>query len=118
MAGPDPPEPPARAFIHALRDLGWIDGHTVVVERRSAEGEPANAPAIFGELVVRRADVIVVAGAPWLLRAVRRATPDIPIVSLFQDEPATAGQIIGFGSPGGNLTGLTLAESSHLSCRP
>ena len=74
MAGPDPTEPPARAFIHALRDLGWVDGQTVVVERRSAEGEPANAPAILGELVVRRADVIVLSGAPWLLQAAQRAT--------------------------------------------
>ena len=114
MAGPDPTEPPARAFIHALRDLGWVDGQTVVVERRSAEGEPANAPAILGELVVRRADVIVLSGAPWLLQAAQRATRDVPIVAMFQDDPAAAGHIASFGSPGGNLTGLTLTTGTEL----
>ena len=113
MIGPDPMEP-ARAFIHALRDLGWVDGQTVVVERRSAEGEPANAPTILSDLVVRRADAIVVAGAPWLLQAAQRATLDIPIVALFQDDPAAAGQIASFRSPGGNLTGLTLATGTEL----
>ena len=112
MVGPDPTEPPARAFIHALRDLGYVDGQTVVVERRSAQGEPANAPAILGELVVRRADVIVVAGAPWLLEAAQRI--DIPIVSLFQDDPAAAGHIASFRSPGGNFTGLTLTTGTEL----
>jgi putative tryptophan/tyrosine transport system substrate-binding protein len=114
MVGPDPAEPPARAFVHALRDLGWIDGQTVVVERRSAQGDPAGAPAILGELVVRRADVIVLSGAPWLLHAAQRATRDIPIVSLFQDDPAAAGHIASFGSPGGNLTGLTLTTGTEL----
>ena len=114
MAGPDPTEPPARAFIHALRDLGWVYGQTVVVERRSAEGEPANAPAILGELVVRRADVIVLSGAPWLLQAAQRATRDVPIVAMFQDDPAAAGHIASFGSPGGNLTGLTLTTGTEL----
>jgi len=107
MMGSSPTEPLARTFIHALRDLGWVDGQTVVIERRSAEGEPANAAAILSELVVRRADVIVVAGAPWLLQAAQKATLDIPIVALFPDDPAAAGRVASLGSPGGNLTGLT-----------
>jgi len=114
MVGSNPTEPLARTFIRGLRDLGWIDGQTVVVERRSAEGEPANAASILGELVVRRADVIVVAGAPWLLQAAQRATLDIPIVALFQDDPAAAGRIASFGSPGGNLTGLTGETGAEL----
>jgi putative ABC transport system substrate-binding protein len=53
MAGPDPVEPIARAFVHGLRDLGWIEGRNIVIERRSAEGNLKRAPALFEELVAR-----------------------------------------------------------------
>src|SRR5262245_47388767 len=51
MAGPDPVEPIARGFVHGLRDLGWIEGRNIVIERRSAEGDLKRPPIIFGELV-------------------------------------------------------------------
>jgi putative tryptophan/tyrosine transport system substrate-binding protein len=43
MAGPDPISPLARAFVHGLRDFGWIDGRTTTIERRSAEGQATRA---------------------------------------------------------------------------
>jgi hypothetical protein len=58
MAGPEPVEPIAPAFVHGLRDLGWIEGFNVVIERRSAEGDLKRAPAIFAELLARGVDVI------------------------------------------------------------
>ena len=49
IAGPDPANLPARAFVHALRDLGWIDGRSINIERRSAEGRPERAREILAE---------------------------------------------------------------------
>src|SRR5262250_2206378 len=66
MAGSDPVSPLARAFVHGLRDRGWIEGQTVVIERRSAEGDPQRAPAIFAELTTRGVDVIAMGGSRWL----------------------------------------------------
>ena len=63
IVGSDPIQPIPRAFVHGMRDLGWIDGRTVVIERRSAEGEPQRAPAIIVELLTRGVDVIMLAKA-------------------------------------------------------
>jgi putative ABC transport system substrate-binding protein len=53
IVGPDPVSGPARAFVHELRDLGWIEGRTVVIDRRTLEGEPQRAPALFVDLLAR-----------------------------------------------------------------
>jgi putative ABC transport system substrate-binding protein len=107
MTGADPAISFVRAFVYGLRDLGWIDGRTVVIERRSAEGEPRRAPAIFSELVERGVDVIMVGGERWLQDAARAATRTIPIVASFRDDPVAAGVIASLARPGGNLTGVT-----------
>ena len=44
---------PIRGFVQQLRDLDWIDGRNIVIERRSAEGDPQRASAIFAELIAR-----------------------------------------------------------------
>src|SRR5262249_56141637 len=64
MTGPEPASPLARAFVHGLRDLGWIEGRTVVIERRAAEGEPQRAPALFAELIRRGAPATPLAPPP------------------------------------------------------
>jgi putative ABC transport system substrate-binding protein len=107
--GPDPVSPLPRAFVHGLREDGWIEGSTVVIERRSAEGEPQRVPAIFAELLARGVDVIVLAGARWLHDAAQLATRTIPTVALFTDDPVAAGLIKSLTRPGGNLTGVTAA---------
>ena len=107
MAGADPAISFVRTFVHGLRDLGWIDGRTVVIERRSAEGMPQRAPAIFTELVDRGVDVIAVGGERWLQDAARAATRTVPIVASFRDDPVAAGVISSLAHPGNNLTGVT-----------
>jgi hypothetical protein len=87
ITGPDLVFPPARAFVHRLRDLRWIEGRTVVIERRSAEGRPERAPAILAELAARGFDVIMVGATGWLLDAAQRATRTIPIIALFTEDP-------------------------------
>jgi putative tryptophan/tyrosine transport system substrate-binding protein len=114
LAGPDPTNPLARAFVHALRDLGWIEGRNVVIERWSAEGQPERVPAIFSALIARRVDVIVVTGNLWLMHAAQQATRDIPIVALFNVNPVTERLVTSLGRPGGNLTGLTILTGHEM----
>ena len=110
MMGPDPTSPLVRAFVHGLRDLGWHDGRNVIIERRSAEGDPKRAPAIMAELLARDVDVINVGGR-WLIDAAQQATKTIPIVAAFGEDPVAAGLISSFARPGGNLTGVTSTTS-------
>jgi putative ABC transport system substrate-binding protein len=107
MLGPNPLSRPARGFVHGLRDLGWIDGASVIIDRRSAEGDSQRAPTIFAELLVRGVDVLVVGGARWLQDAAQRATRDVPTVTDFSEDPVTAGLITSLARPSGNLTGVT-----------
>jgi putative tryptophan/tyrosine transport system substrate-binding protein len=59
LLGPEPINSQMRAFVHELRDRGWIDGQTVVIERRSAERKFDRAPAIFADLARQNVDAIV-----------------------------------------------------------
>ena len=106
IAGPDPSFIPARAFVHELRNLGWIDGQTIAIEPLSLEGNPQRAPELLADLVARKVDVIVLGGARWLHDAALNATRTIPLITLFQDDPVAAGLIASFARPGGNLTGM------------
>ena len=109
MAGVDPLGVNMRAFERESRDLGWIDGRTVVIERQSTEGQPQRATDILAEVVARRPDVILLGGARWLHEAALRATRTIPIVAPFGEDPVPAGLISSLARPGGNLTGVTRA---------
>jgi len=104
MAGADPAFPPARAFVHELRELGWVEGHTISIERRTVD--PQLAPTLIAELLARSVDVIALSGARWLHDAALNATRTTPLVTLFQDDPVAAGLISSLARPGGNLTGV------------
>jgi putative ABC transport system substrate-binding protein len=107
MVGSDPINLVARGFVHGLRDLGWIEGRTIIIERRTAEGQPQRAPAIMAELLTRGVDVIVLASARWLHEAAQQATRTVPIIAEFRDAPVAAGLISSLARPGGNLSGVT-----------
>jgi putative ABC transport system substrate-binding protein len=96
-----------KAFRQGLRDLGWIEGQTVVIEYRWAEGQLERLPALAAELVRVRCDVIVVAGTQGI-QAARQATSRIPIVigALLVD-PVGPGFVTSLAHPGGNITGLS-----------
>jgi ABC-type uncharacterized transport system substrate-binding protein len=98
------------AFDRGLRDLGWVDGQNVVIERRSAEGRFERFPGLATELVHLQVDVIIAAGGPASLKAAREATTTIPIVMVASSrDPVAAGFVKSFARPGGNITGLTTA---------
>jgi putative tryptophan/tyrosine transport system substrate-binding protein len=114
MAGLNPISPLARAFVHGLRDLGWVEGQTVMIERRSAEGQPQRAPAIFAELMTPGVDVIAMGGSRWLREAAQQATKTIPTVLLFDSDPVAEGVVPSLARPGGNLTGVMVSMGGEL----
>ena len=104
MIGMDPIEPNARAVVHGLRDLGWVEGRKIVIDRRSDEGQPERLPVLMQEVVSLSVDVIVTSGPGTI--AAKRATNAIPIVGIV-DDPVAAGLAASLARPGGNFTGLT-----------
>ena len=112
MVGPDPIHPATRAFVHALRDLGYIEGRNLVLERRSAEGRFERFGDIVAELVRLKADVIVTGGNPTA-RAAKAVTTTVPIVALGLADPVGDGLVQSLARPGGNVTGLTIRVGSE-----
>ncbi len=103
----------AATFIDGMRALGYIDGRNVVYERRFASGRLERLPELAADLVRIPVDVIVVAG-PGPLRAATNATKTIPIVMMASSsDPVGEGVAASLARPGGNVTGLTYAESSQ-----
>jgi putative ABC transport system substrate-binding protein len=93
-------------FREGLRDLGYVEGRNVLIEYRWAEGKYGRFPALIGELIAQKVDVIVTAGTPAAL-AVRKATTSIPLVMVAVGDPIGVGLVASLARPGGNSTGLT-----------
>ena len=97
------------AFRQGLHDLGYIEGKTIVIEWRSAEGKLDRLPALAAELVRLKVNVIVTS-APPSTRSAKQTTATIPIVMSYDDDPVGNGFVASLARPGGNITGLaTLA---------
>jgi putative ABC transport system substrate-binding protein len=94
------------AFVQRLRELGWIEGRTVAIEYRWAEGRAERFAEIAAELVRLKVDVIVTVGAA--VPAAKQATSSIPIVFAVAGDPVGGGLVASLARPGGNATGLSL----------
>lgn len=95
-------------LVDGLRDLGYVDGKNILLEIRSAGGNPDALPALSAELLKRGVDVLYATG-PAAIRAARDATTTVPIVSLdLETDPVQAGWARSVARPGGNITGLFL----------
>jgi putative tryptophan/tyrosine transport system substrate-binding protein len=94
------------AFVHRLRELGWIEGRTVAIEYRWAEGRSERYAAIAAEFVRLDVDVILTVGGA--VPASKQATSVIPIVFAIAVDPVGTGLIASLGRPGGNVTGLSM----------
>ena len=94
------------AFLQGLRDLGYVEGRSVVVEYRDAEGKSERLPALAAELVALKVDVIVAASIQPALAA-RQATRTLPIVFATIGDPVSSGLVASLARPGGNVTGLS-----------
>jgi putative ABC transport system substrate-binding protein len=106
MAGSDPVNRYARVFVHALRDLGYMEGRNLVLERRSAEGKYERFDAIVAELIASNIDVIIVTNTANA-EAAKRRTRTPPIVMAVLVDPVEAGLVASLARPGGNITGFT-----------
>ena len=95
------------AFIAGLRELGYIEGKNVVIERRYAEGQMERLPALALELIELKVDVVF-APSTVATRAVKKITDTTPIVFAAVPDPVGDGLVTSLGRPGGNITGLTM----------
>ena len=97
------------AFVQRLRELGWIEGRTVAIEYRWAEGRSDRFTEIAAEFVRLKVDVILTVGSAAAVA--RQATSTIPIVFALAADPVGSGLVASLARPGGNLTGLSLQSS-------
>jgi putative tryptophan/tyrosine transport system substrate-binding protein len=102
------------AFVQRLRELGWIEGRTVRIEYRWAEGRSERYAEIAAEFVRLNVDVIVTPGGATL--AVKEATSAIPIVFAAAGDPVGSGMVASLARPGGNVTGSSL-QSTDLAAK-
>jgi putative tryptophan/tyrosine transport system substrate-binding protein len=94
------------ALRQGLRELGYVEGKSIVIEYRWAEGKFDRLPALAAELVRLKVDVIVTGGTTST-RAAKKATVTIPIVMGFDNDPVGNGFVASLAHPGGNITGLS-----------
>ena len=95
------------AFRLGLRELGYSEGRSIIVEYRWADGKAERLPALAAELVRLKVDVIVTSGTPGGLAA-KNATSTIPIVMASGGDFVSDGLVASFARPGGNITGLSV----------
>ena len=95
------------AFLQKLGELGWVEGRSVMIEVRAAEGSVERAGEIAAELARLKVDAIVVSGDAQVLAA-KRAAPDTPIVIASAGDPVGQGLVASLARPGGNVTGLSV----------
>jgi putative ABC transport system substrate-binding protein len=105
---PDPGSPVFDALRDGLREYGYIEGKTVRIEARWAQGRPEALPELTRELVRLRAEVLVATARPSI-EAAKAATTEIPIVANdLESDPVASGYVESLARPGGNLTGFFL----------
>jgi putative ABC transport system substrate-binding protein len=104
------PDPNVEALRQHLRDLGYVEGHNLVLELRYAEGRAERLPDLAAELVQLQVEVIVAEGAA-AIRAAQQATRTIPIVMSATSDPVGQGFVASLAHPGGNITGLSFLSA-------
>src|SRR5499427_7807420 len=117
--GPTSPENKGRntaAFLQRLRELGWREDQTVVIEHRWAEGRPERVAEIAAEFIRLKVDVIVTTSSNDSI-AMKRATSTTPIVFAVSGDPVGAGLVASLARPGGNLTGLSIQQTESAGKR-
>jgi putative tryptophan/tyrosine transport system substrate-binding protein len=102
-------EPWTGAFVQRLRELGWVEGKTIAIEYRWAEGRSERYAEIAAEFALLKVDVIVSDSAGALVA--KQATTVIPIVFALSADPLGTGLVASLARPGGNITGLSVQSA-------
>ena len=102
------------SYREGFRDLGYVEGRTAAIEWRWWEGKPERLRDAAADMVRLNPDVIVVGGSE-AAKAMKEATRSIPIVFMGPSYPVEEGLVQNFARPGGNITGITVAQSDHVA---
>jgi putative ABC transport system substrate-binding protein len=97
-------------FEEGLRQLGYVEGQNIAIERRYASGQMNRLPELAVELAQLPLDVIFAQSFPAALAA-KNATSTIPIVVMGAGDPVVTGLVVSFAHPGGNITGVSALET-------
>jgi len=95
------------ALRAGLRDLGYVEGKSIAIEYRPADGNYDRLPELAAELVRLKVEVLVAFGGKAVLAA-KGATATIPIVVPTSGDPVGMGIVSGLARPGGNVTGIAM----------
>lgn len=101
------------AFLQGLRDHGWVEGKTIVIEYRWAEGRSDRLADLAAELVRLKVDVILAGNTSGAVAA-KNATDTIPIVMATAGDPVGLGLVTSLARPGGNVTGLSFGVGTDI----
>src|SRR5436190_9803431 len=105
------------AFRNGLAELGFVEGRTVMIEYRWAQGRYDELPALASDLVNLRVAAIAATGGIASVRAARSVTATIPIVFTTGSDPVEAGLVTSLNRPGGNVTGAGLMSMELVAKR-
>jgi putative tryptophan/tyrosine transport system substrate-binding protein len=109
----NPSSTPSAVLRQAFQELGYVQERNVAYVGRAAGGRIERLPELATELVGLGVDVIITFGSE-ATRAAKQATASIPIVFLGPSYPIEEGLVASFARPGGNVTGITAAQSDHV----
>ena len=120
LAGTAETDPQAQrrilAFTQALKELGWIEGKNIRLEKRYSAGNPERLQGFATDLVQLKCAMIV-AEAAQAVDAARSATRSIPIVMVYVGDALAPGYVASLARPGGNITGQTLMATDQAAKR-
>jgi len=103
---PDPINPAMRAFVHGMREAGYVHGRNVILDLRSLESKWERLDDMVADLVRLKTDVLHIPSTP-LLMGVRKLNTTIPIAWAGATDLAGTGLVESLSRPGGNITGMT-----------
>jgi len=102
------------AFRQGLRDLRYVEGQTIFIEDRWADGQSDRFPELIAELIRLKVDVVVVASTSGV-GAAKKITSTVPVVFWGVADPVGIGVVASLGHPGGNITGVVLGTEDGLA---
>jgi putative ABC transport system substrate-binding protein len=99
-------DPNTESLRRTLQDLGYVEGRSIEIEYRYADGKPERLPALAAELVALKPDVVFALGGD-VTPFISKATQSIPIIYAMSADPVRLGLAASLARPGGNATGVT-----------